>query len=184
MEYTLESKDGNFHTPGLQRFYLNWIDEHFAGDEAAKTILKADKIGKNQYYVGDFEETKNPVHKFNFLAWRREDFEAVQDELSRDFHIHLFYNLAGENAGVDGELIPKDCTKAHGMEELLAYYHADIKDTVAFGDSANDFQMISCAGMGVVHIQAPTELKKYAAATFDDPDKDGIYHVMRQLKLI
>ena len=36
IEYTLESKDGNFHTLGIQQFYLKWIDEQFKDDENAK----------------------------------------------------------------------------------------------------------------------------------------------------
>ena len=181
IEYTLESKDGNFHTLGIQQFYLKWIDEQFKDDDNAKAILKADKIGKNQYNTTDFDERKNPVHKVSFLAPKRADFEDIQDELSKYFHIHYFF---GDSNYIDGELIPKDCTKAHGITKILEYYQADLADTVAFGDSMNDLPMISYVNTGIVHAQSPAELKKYSSAVFDDPDQDGIYNAMKKLNLI
>ena len=121
------------------------------------------------------------MHKISFLALKRSDFENIQNELSEYFHIHYFF---GDNNYIDGELIPKNCTKASGIAKILEYYHADVKDTIAFGDSMNDLPMISCVNTGVVHIQAPDKLKKCAKAFFKDPDQDGIYIAMKELKLI
>ena len=52
-----------------------------------------------------------------------------------------------------------------------------MKDTIAFGDSMNDFQMISEAAYGVVSYLAPDKLKAIADDTFEEPDDDGILSV-------
>lgn len=36
--------------------------------------------------------------------------------------------------------------KGEAMERVCEYYGADLADTVAFGDSMNDWQMPECAG--------------------------------------
>ena len=59
-----------------------------------------------------------------------------------------------------------------------------IEDTIAFGDSMNDYEMIKDAGYGVVSYLAPEKLKAIADDTFDDPDNDGIYKSMKKLELI
>lgn len=106
-------------------------------------------MGKNQYHTTDFDEGKHAVHKVSFLAPKRADFEDIQDELSKYFHIHYLF---GDSNYIDGELVPKDCTKANGIEKILEYYQADPADTIAFGDSMNDLPMISYVNTDVVHV--------------------------------
>lgn len=179
--YSLETKIGNFHTKGLQDFYLHWIDEHYQNDLQANALLKEDKVGKNQYSIHEYDEQKTNVQKMTFVAEDRKDFEAIQDKLEDIFHIHYF---SKEEKYIDGELILKTCTKVHGIQQVLDYYHMSDKDTVAFGDSMNDLQMMKFVNQGIVYEGAPEELKKYAKYYFIDPDQDGIYKVMKKIGLI
>lgn len=178
--YSLETKIGNFHTKGLQDFYLHWIDEHYQNDLQANALLKEDKIGKNQYSIHEYDEQKTNVQKMTFVAEDRKDFEAIQDKLEDIFHIHYF---SKEEKYIDGELILKTCTKVHGIQQVLDYYMSD-KDTVAFGDSMNDLQMMKFVNQGIVYEGSPEELKKYAKYYFIDPDQNGIYKVMKKIGLI
>lgn len=179
--YSLETKIGNFHTKGLQDFYLHWIDEHYQNDPQARALLKEDKVGKNQYSIHEYDEQKTNVQKMTFVAEDRKNFEAIQDKLEDIFHIHYF---SKEEKYIDGELILKTCTKVHGIQQVLDYYHMSDKDTVAFGDSMNDLQMMKLVNQGIVYEGAPEELKEYANDFFIDPDQDGIYKVMKKTGLI
>lgn len=179
--YSLETKVGNFHTKGLQDFYLNWIDEHYIDDPVANKTLKADKVGKNQYRIEDFDIDKINVQKITFIAEKREDFEAIKLELEAIFNINYFCQ---NEIYIDGELILKDCTKINGIEKVLQHYQSNVSNTIAFGDSMNDYQMLSYVDTAIAYINAPEQLKTLASDYFDDPDDDGIYKTLLKLGLI
>ena len=46
------------------------------------------------------------------------------------------------------------------MELICRYYGADLKDTVAFGDSMNDYAMMRSAGCSIAMGNACRELKE------------------------
>ena len=173
--YSLETRLGNFHTKGLQDFYLNWIDEHYKDNPVAKATLKADKIGKNQYLIRDFHMNEMNVQKMTFIAEKRENFEIIQSQLEDIFNINYF---SQNEKYIDGELILKDCTKITGIEKILQYYQSDISHTVAFGDSMNDYEMLSYVDTAIAYINAPEQLKALAIDYFDNPDQDGIYQTL------
>ena len=55
-----------------------------------------------------------------------------------------------EDEFINGEIISKNCTKADAIERVIDYYHASMEDTIAFGDSMNDYQMIEKVNKGIV----------------------------------
>lgn len=88
-------------------------------------------------------------------------------------------------AGVLGaDVLEKGNSKADGLRLLCKYYDIDIKDTVAFGDSLNDMEIIADAGIGIAMGNAVEELKNIADMITDDIDKDGIYNACIKLGLI
>ena len=69
---------------------------------------------------------------------------------------------------------------------LESYFHIVFfsKDTIAFGDSMNDYQMLETASISVVFEGAPKKVKDLAAYYFKEPDEDGIYQAMVEIGLI
>ena len=100
---------------------------------------------------------------------------------------HTITNLPGgylyEDDFINGEIILKNCTKADGVRRVVDYYHGDMKDTIGFGDSMNDFQMIDTCEIGVVAENAPDKLKAIGTCFFKDPDADGLADAIYELKL-
>ncbi len=47
------------------------------------------------------------------------------------------------------EMVPVGCGKAEGIKAMAKALGADCKDTVAFGDSLNDADMLKAAGLGI-----------------------------------
>lgn len=178
--YSLETKNGNYHTKGLQDFYLDWIDEHYK-DPQAIALLKKDKVGENQYSIHDFDSCEATVQKMTFVSVDRKYFERIKEKVEEVFHVNYFIK---DEEYIDGELILKTCTKVHGIKQILDYYHMNIQDTIAFGDSMNDLQMIKFVNQGIVYEDAPKELKQYAFDCYGNPDEDAIYHAMKKLNLI
>ena len=46
-------------------------------------------------------------------------------------------------------MVPKNCSKATGMQQLVDYLQMDMKDTIAFGNSLNDLPMMQAANITV-----------------------------------
>lgn len=63
-----------------------------------------------------------------------------------------------------GEAVPAGCCKSDGMRRLLEAAGIEREDSVAFGDSGNDIDMLAWAGIGVAMGNAPEEVQ--AAADF------------------
>ena len=57
-------------------------------------------------------------------------------------------------------------------------------DTVAFGDSLNDIEMIQTASIGVAMGNGRQELKDVADFVTTHVEADGIYNGVKKLKLI
>ena len=89
-----------------------------------------------------------------------------------------------EDDFINGEIILKYCTKADGILKVVNHFQGQMKDTVGFGDSMNDYQMLQEVETGVVYEGASDNLKALGKYFFTDPDQDGIYKVMKEMDLI
>ena len=94
------------------------------------------------------------------------------------------YDLYPNNSGSFGEFVCKGIDKAFGIRTVAEYYHADISETIAFGDSMNDASMIRAAGMGVVMGNAPKELRDMADLVTGTLAEDGVAAALERLGLI
>ena len=80
-------------------------------------------------------------------------------------------NMAGVNKGT-------------AIERFMEYIGAPISDSIAFGDSGNDLEMMNCAGIAVAMGNATNAIKEAADYVTSDVDKDGIYNAFVYLGLI
>lgn len=83
-----------------------------------------------------------------------------------------------------GEAIMKGSHKAVGMEHILTHFEMKKEDTVAFGDSLNDIEMLEFAAVGVAMGNGRDELKAIADHVTADVEEDGIYKGLKHLGLI
>lgn len=87
-------------------------------------------------------------------------------------------------AGAMGaDVIEKEASKAEGLKRLCQYYQVPLADTVAFGDSMNDLEIISLAGLGIAMGNGSEELKKAADHVTDAIDADGVWNACRHFRL-
>ena len=80
-----------------------------------------------------------------------------------------------------GEILIRDVSKATGLADVAAYLDVPIADTVAIGDSTNDMEVLSAAGVSVAMGNAPDEIKAIATSVTEGNDADGIYHFLRKV---
>lgn len=96
----------------------------------------------------------------------------------------LKFPVFSTKSGAD--VIEKEFSKANGLVRLARYYGEpeDLSNTVAFGDSMNDMEVIKSAGTGVAMGNAIPELKAEADFVTDDIGDNGIWNACVKLGLI
>ena len=74
------------------------------------------------------------------------------------------------------EIIPADGGKGVGVGKILAYYHLDRSQALAFGDGDNDIEMLRAVGRGVAMGNASEGLKAAAHDICGHVAEDGVYY--------
>lgn len=116
------------------------------------------------------------VSKFTLLledTKYEEVIEALQDDY--EFLVHKGFVM---------EAVPKGFSKATAIKTICEYLGIDRGDTYAFGDSANDLEMLEYAGTGIAMGNGTDIAKEHADHITDDLHADGIYNALKHFALI
>ena len=90
----------------------------------------------------------------------------------------------GRKEALFGDLGLKEIDKAAAVQTLVDYLHADMGDTIAFGDAKVDIPMLECCAYGVAMGSGGEEIKAAADYVTGDVDKDGLYQAFEKLGLL
>lgn len=85
---------------------------------------------------------------------------------------------------VNGELINRKFNKGTAIRRVCDHLGVSLADTVAFGDSMNDLEMVEIAGVGVCMGNGSDTLKARADMVCPPVDADGLYRGFQQCGLI
>ena len=105
------------------------------------------------------------------------DLPALREALGESFEViaHVEHVL---------EINPAGFSKATGIEKVCEIFGVAIEDTYAFGDSANDIEMLSYVANGIAMGNATDDAKNVANYITNTLEDDGIYHGLRHFGLI
>lgn len=107
-----------------------------------------------------------------------EEGAKAMEEAFPEIHVHMFADKRG------ADVVERNAGKAMGLVRLCEYYRIPLSETVAFGDSMNDYDIIKAAGKGIAMGNAMNELKKAADYVTDSIDQDGIKNACLHFGLI
>ncbi|MCC8017853.1 MAG: Cof-type HAD-IIB family hydrolase [Lachnospiraceae bacterium] len=151
-------------------------------------FMDADIISRDEYgrylldvmreYVRPIRDNQAEweVSKFSVLiggTQYREVIGALQDDY--EFLVH---------GDIVMEVVPKGYSKATAIAAVCRLLGANRADIYAFGDSANDLEMLDYAGTGVVMGNGTDLAKSHADYVTDDIHADGIFNACRHFSLI
>lgn len=85
--------------------------------------------------------------------------------------------------GTSIEISPKGISKASGLERLCTHLGIPVSQTIAVGDSENDFEILKKAGFSIAMGNAKPNIKAIADAVVSDCDHDGCAEAIRQYLL-
>ena len=176
--YTIECRDGSYTDPGFKAF----LREHTA-EGANSELLRWREQLEQSLNILPLEEYKGqPVYKIVVMSPSREQLKEPEAVLAKDFSICI--QEPDRYGFVNGELVSREFDKGRGVERVCRYLGIPIQDTIAFGDSMNDLEMIETAGLGICMENGSRKLKELADEICPSVTEDGIYRAFVRLGLI
>ena len=164
---------------GDKKLYIDW--DYYTGSDYAEGFQRELKEDCLAIEEADESSTINKI-SVEYLELPHEEVVSVFGE-EYEVIIHDFKNPDGSPLNV-AEILPKDFSKATGMKWVCDYLGIDRKDTYAFGDSANDIEMLKYAGFGVAMGNASEVTKQSADYVTTDMYEDGIWNGLKYAGLI
>lgn len=137
---------------------------------------------KNTGNMDDWNPQQMPIPKISFMVWNRTDAERILRELGNDFYVAFFPSRSDHF--FNGELISLYADKGTAVHRTAEYLGIRMEDTIAFGDSMNDYQMIMQAGCGVAMGNGDKKLKEAADRICETVEEDGVLRELERMGLI
>ena len=124
----------------------------------------------------------SPAYKMVFVCHSEGQIAPALTELGEGlmFIVHDF----SEPDLKFGEVINRRSNKGNGVRLLAEHFGFDIADTVGFGDSMLDLELIETVGTGVCMANGSPKLKEKSDLVCPAVDDDGIEWAFRELGLI
>lgn len=151
-----------------------YFDESEFGTDPYGMKLKSE-LGERRLTI-EHEWRKWEIYKYA-CDTTGSDRETCFEEL-KDYYDFMIHNERVV------EIVPKGSHKGVGILEVCEYLGIDVKDTYAFGDSANDIGMLETAGYAVVVGNGSDAAKAHADYVTTALLDDGIWNACKYLKLI
>ena len=124
---------------------------------------------------------RDDVNKIRFALHSYQDY--VDAKASFPEFLVGTWGGAGETA-LFGDIGVLGITKASAIDALLDYLHADLQDTIAFGDAKVDIPMLEYCSYGVAMGSGGEEIRAMADYVTDAVDEDGLYKAFAHLGLL
>ncbi|MCR5825824.1 MAG: HAD family hydrolase [Oscillospiraceae bacterium] len=172
---TIEAKDGSYCDAGIADL-LGRVSKGNSELMRWRRALEEElNILPMEQYRGD------PIYKIIFYCERAEQLDSARAALEKDFN---FVVQDGLGFGVvNGELINRSFHKGQGVEIVAQELGVPIADTVGFGDSMNDLEMIETVGTSICMANGSETLKQRADMVCPAVTEDGLARAFRTLGL-
>lgn len=121
-----------------------------------------------------------PINKLLYVTTEY-DPEDVKRDLQTEFTV---VDSAIALPGNSGELSELGMHKGKGIDVVIQYFNADIKDTIGIGDGENDIEMLKSAGVAIAMGNANPKLKEVADFVTTNIDDDGLWNAFEWCQLL
>lgn len=179
--YNIETNDMTFQTDEMNKAFINHqLTGKHVNSEMTR-LINEQKEQFNIHSIEEFDEHPISAQKLCFIAKDEKDLIQPRRLLSNKFNfiIHDIF----DNDLINGEIIIKGTNKGNAIRYVVDALGLSMADTIGFGDSMNDYEMIYACAYGVVMENGSKELKQYATSICESVQNDGVYHEFYRLGL-
>lgn len=180
---TVESREGSYTDEGFKEF----LRKKGAEGGNSELLRWREQVEKSLNILPMQEYKGEPVYKIVIMCQSRQQLVEPQRVLDADFHFCIqeedaFAAYNGEL--VNGEIVNRKFDKGKGIERVCGFLGIGIEDTIAFGDSMNDVEMIETAGLSICMENGNSKLKSLADEICPAVTEDGLYRAFEKHGLI
>lgn len=175
---TIGGKNHSYTDEGFKEF----LSEH--NDSKANSELLRWRIQiENELDIRPMPEYDGePIYGMAFMSRGIERLKGPMQALQEEFD---FCIQDADSCGiVNGELSSKAFDKGTAVKRLCEFLGVSEENTIAFGDSMNDLEMLQAAGTGVCMANGSPSLLKIADMVCPSVTEDGLYRAFEKLGLI
>lgn len=166
---TVECRDGSYTDEGFKEF----LREN-AGQGGNSELLRwREQIEHSLNILPMKEYQGQPVYKVVMMCRSLKQLEEPRQVLQKDFEFCI--QDADRYGIINGELVNRKFDKGKGIKRICQYLHMSVNDTIAFGDSMNDKEMMETAGISLCMENGSEGLKKLADDICPSVGADGLY---------
>lgn len=165
---TVECVDGSFTDDGLKDF----LRDHSTEGENSELLRWREQLEASLGIRPMDEYEGQPIYKIVMMATSEADLMGAQAEFTPDFACCIQESSGG--AIFNGELISSEYDKGQAVMRVCRYLNIPVEDTIGFGDSMNDLEMMETVGTGICMANGSEQLKAMADDICPAYDRDGI----------
>ena len=175
---TVEGKDTSYTDEAFKDF----LREAAQADGNSELLRWREQIEGELGIRPMAEYRDEPVYKVGFVSRDAAGLREPMRVLGNCFDFCI--QGTDQFGAINGELINKAFNKGLAVERLCEYLSVSIDDTIAFGDSMNDLEMIQTAGLGICMGNGSEALKKIADEVCFPVGEDGLFRAFQDHGLI
>lgn len=173
---TIEARDTTWGDEDLGDFLTQAGEGNSELVRWRKALAEQLNIRPMQEYDG------SPIYKIVFMCREAKQLEPARQALEKEYRF-VVQDVAAHHC-LNGELINRKFDKGRGVRILAKEFGAAIEDTIGFGDSMNDLEMIETVGISVCMDNGSPLLKEKSDMICPSVEEDGLYKAFEQLQLI
>ena len=182
----LLKENGVFRT--IEARNATWGDEDL-GDflaqagEGNSELVRWRKALAEQLNIRPMQEYDgSPIYKIVFMCKEMKQLEPARQALEKDYNF-VVQDVAAHQC-LNGELINRRFDKGRGVRIVAEAFGISIEDTIGFGDSMNDLEMIETVGYSVCMDNGSPKLKEISDLVCPAVEEDGLAWAFEKLGLV
>ncbi len=173
---TIEAKDASYCDESMADF----LEKSSGGNSELARWRKALEEDLGIRPMAEYDG--RPIYKVVFLCTDEAQLDPAKAALERDFFF-LVQDMAAANC-LNGEIINRRFDKGQGIRRVCGALGVPLEDTVGFGDSMNDLEMIETVGVSVCMANGSPKLQAISDLVCPAVEEDGLAEGFRRLGLL
>ncbi len=166
---TIECVDGSYTDEGFKDF----LKKNASEGSNSEMLRWREQIESTLNILPMAEYKGQPVYKVVMMAESRAQLEEPQRVLAEDFSFSI--PESGTFGFVNAELVNLNFDKGKAVARVCEYLGIPIADSIGFGDSANDREMLETVGLSICMANGSDEVKALADEVCPAVTEDGLY---------
>ena len=172
-----ECRDEAYASDNFKAFMEKDVDEQVSSE-----FLRWKEFVKKTFSILSIKEYRNqPVYKFVASSPSMEKLDKPRAVFENEF---LFCIQDVSRGVVNLELINRKFNKGTAVKKVCEYLNIPISDSVGFGDSMNDREMLEIAGLSICMENGSEAVKKIADEVCPKVTEDGIWKAFQKHHLM